>query len=197
MRSLRAPKSWQLRHDGRFVLTSAAPSAGPGYAFATLVSPRTRCNPPPPRIISRRSASLLLSRFLSQTRRLSVAEDPSKSCGAAVGPQRQDVTGIRAASRFPLIEALGVIERSKISAEMKDLDHVAGASTQSGVRFALSPIPGLLKPRLAPRWPRAWADSRISRSLGLVRRAASGGEAAARSFPVDKTLPRDALPPAR
>ena len=40
----------------------------------------------------------------------------------------EDITGIARGIAFQLIEALGVLERSKISAEMKDLDQLSRAS---------------------------------------------------------------------
>src|SRR5260370_565690 len=60
-----------------------------------------------------------------------------------------DVTGIARGIVFQLIEALGVLERSKIAAEMKDLDQPSRASLRKyGVRFGADHIylPSLLKP---------------------------------------------------
>jgi ATP-dependent RNA helicase SUPV3L1/SUV3 len=48
----------------------------------------------------------------------------------------EDITGIARGIAFQLIEALGVLERSKIAAEMKDLDQPSRASLRKyGVRF--------------------------------------------------------------
>src|SRR5947199_389860 len=48
----------------------------------------------------------------------------------------EDVTGIARGIAFQLIEALGVLERSKIAAEMKDLDQPSRAALRKyGVRF--------------------------------------------------------------
>src|SRR5439155_545620 len=61
----------------------------------------------------------------------------------------EDVTGIARGIAFQLIEALGVIERAKIAAEMKDLDQASRASLRKyGVRFGAYHIylPALLKP---------------------------------------------------
>src|SRR5262249_39600262 len=61
----------------------------------------------------------------------------------------EDVTGIARGIAFQLIEALGVIERSKIAAEMKDLDQPSRATLRKyGVRFGAYHIyfPALLKP---------------------------------------------------
>src|SRR5690606_6897954 len=64
----------------------------------------------------------------------------------------EDVTGIARGIAFPLGEALGVIERQTIAAELKDLVQTARASLRKyGVRFGAYHlyIPALLKP--APR----------------------------------------------
>ncbi|MDB5573928.1 MAG: helicase, partial [Tardiphaga sp.] len=61
----------------------------------------------------------------------------------------EDITGIGRGIAFQLIEALGVLERQKIAAEMKDLDQPSRASLRKyGVRFGAYHIyvPALLKP---------------------------------------------------
>src|SRR4029077_5425141 len=71
-----------------------------------------------------------------------------------VGPRfdlakAEDVTGIARGIAFQLIEALGVIERARIAAEMKDLDQPSRASLRKyGGRFGAYHIylPPLLKP---------------------------------------------------
>lgn len=64
----------------------------------------------------------------------------------------EDVTGIARGIAFQLNEALGVLDRQKISSELKDLDQTARASLRKyGVRFGAYHVyfPALLKP--APR----------------------------------------------
>src|ERR1700744_6332935 len=61
----------------------------------------------------------------------------------------EDVTGIARGIAFQLIEAMGVLERSRISSEMKDLDQPSRATLRKyGVRFGAYHIyiPPLLKP---------------------------------------------------
>ncbi|OIQ73308.1 hypothetical protein GALL_450580 [mine drainage metagenome] len=61
----------------------------------------------------------------------------------------EDITGIARGIAYQLIEALGVLERSKISSEMKDLDQPSRATLRKyGVRFGAYHIyiPPLLKP---------------------------------------------------
>jgi ATP-dependent RNA helicase SUPV3L1/SUV3 len=106
-----------------------------------------------------------------------------------------DVTGIARGIAFQLIEALGVLERSKIAAEMKDLDQPSRASLRKyGVRFGAYHIylPALLKPAARALASLLWAQKQdnvdISALSGAQHLAGSGRT----SFPVDKQLPRDA-----
>src|SRR6202040_1886787 len=87
------------------------------------------------------------------------------------------------------------IERSRIAAEMKDLDQPSRASLRKyGVRFGAYHIyvPSLLKPAARALasllWALKQADVDLSVLSGAQHLAASGRT----SFPVDKTLPRDA-----
>jgi ATP-dependent RNA helicase SUPV3L1/SUV3 len=106
----------------------------------------------------------------------------------------EDVTGIARGIAFQLIEALGVIERSKIAAEMKDLDQPSRAMLRKyGVRFGAYHIyvPPLLKPAARAIASLLWAlkEANIDMSaLSGVQHLASSGRT---SFPVDKALPRD------
>jgi ATP-dependent RNA helicase SUPV3L1/SUV3 len=106
----------------------------------------------------------------------------------------EDVTGIARGIAFQLIEALGVLERSKIAAEMKDLDQPSRASLRKyGVRFGAYHIylPALLKPAARALASLLWAqkqDVDFSALSGAQHLAGSGRT----SFPVDKSLPRDA-----
>jgi ATP-dependent RNA helicase SUPV3L1/SUV3 len=106
----------------------------------------------------------------------------------------EDVTGIARGIAFQLIEAMGVLERSKISTEMKDLDQPSRASLRKyGVRFGAYHVyvPSLLKPAARALasllWALKQADVDLSVLSGAQHLAASGRT----SFPVDRTLPRD------
>jgi ATP-dependent RNA helicase SUPV3L1/SUV3 len=107
----------------------------------------------------------------------------------------EDITGIARGIAFQLIEAMGVLERSRIAAEMKDLDQPSRASLRKyGVRFGAYHIyvPALLKPAARALalllWALKQANTDVSALSGAQHLAASGRT----SFPVDKTLPRDA-----
>src|ERR1700760_3251212 len=107
----------------------------------------------------------------------------------------EDVTGIARDIAFQLIEALGVIERSKIAAEMKDLDQPSRASLRKyGVRFGAYHIyvPALLKPAARALASLLWAlklDNVDMSALSGAQHLAGSGRT---SFPVDKSLDRDA-----
>jgi ATP-dependent RNA helicase SUPV3L1/SUV3 len=106
----------------------------------------------------------------------------------------EDVTGIARGIAFQLVEALGVLERNKIAAEMKDLDQPSRAVLRKyGVRFGAYHIyfPGLLKPAARALAALLWAlkqDNVDMAALSGAQHLASSGRT---SFPVDKTLPRD------
>ncbi len=107
----------------------------------------------------------------------------------------EDVTGIARGIAYQLIEALGVLERSKISSEMKDLDQPSRATLRKyGVRFGAYHIyiPPLLKPAARALASLLWAlkldDVDMSALSGAQHLASSGRT----SFPVDKALHRDA-----
>ena len=103
----------------------------------------------------------------------------------------EDITGIARGIAFQLIEALGVLERAKIAAEMKDLDQPSRAALRKyGVRFGAYHIyfPALLKPAARALASLLWArEAGQCRHVGAVGRAASGGSGRT-SFPVDKAL---------
>ncbi|MFZ5682407.1 MAG: helicase [Bradyrhizobiaceae bacterium] len=107
----------------------------------------------------------------------------------------EDVTGIARGIAFQLIEALGVLERPKIAAEMKDLDQPSRASLRKyGVRFGAYHIflPALLKPAARGLASLLWGLKRDnvdwSALTGAQHLAASGRT----SFPADKALDQEA-----
>ena len=107
----------------------------------------------------------------------------------------EDVTGIARGIAFQLIEAMGVLERSRISAEMKDLDQPSRASLRKyGVRFGAYHIyvPSLLKPAARALASLLWALKQDNVDLSVLSGAQHLAASGRTSFPVDKTLPRDA-----
>ena len=90
----------------------------------------------------------------------------------------EDITGIARGIAFQLIEAMGVLERSRIAAEMKDLDQPSRASLRKyGVRFGAYHIyvPALLKPAARALALLLWAiEAGQYRHVGAIGRAASG-----------------------
>jgi ATP-dependent RNA helicase SUPV3L1/SUV3 len=107
----------------------------------------------------------------------------------------EDITGIARGIAFQLIEALGVLERAKISAEMKDLDQPSRASLRKyGVRFGAYHIyvPPLLKPAARALASLLWAQKQDDVDMSALSGAQHLAGSGRTSFPVDKALPRDA-----
>jgi ATP-dependent RNA helicase SUPV3L1/SUV3 len=107
----------------------------------------------------------------------------------------EDVTGIARGIAFQLIEALGVLERTRISAEMKDLDQPSRASLRKyGVRFGAYHIyvPALLKPAARALASLLWALKLDNVDLSALSGAQHLAGSGRTSFPVDKALDRDA-----
>jgi ATP-dependent RNA helicase SUPV3L1/SUV3 len=107
----------------------------------------------------------------------------------------EDITGIARGIAFQLIEALGVLERSKIAAEMKDLDQPSRASLRKyGVRFGAYHIylPALLKPAARALASLLWAEKQDNVDMSALSGAQHLAGSGRTSFPVDKLLDRDA-----
>jgi len=88
-----------------------------------------------------------------------------------------------------------VLERAKIAAEMKDLDQPSRALLRKyGVRFGAYHIyfPGLLKPAARALASLLWAEKQSNVDLSALSSAQHLAGSGRTSFPVDKTLPRDA-----
>ena len=120
--------------------------------------------------------------------------------GKLLGPlfdlgKAEDVTGIARGIAFQLIEAIGVLERAKIAAEMKDLDQPSRATLRKyGVRFGAYHIyiPPLLKPAARALASLLWALKEDNVDLSALSGAQHLAGSGRTSFPVDKALPRDA-----
>ncbi len=104
-----------------------------------------------------------------------------------------DVTGMARGVAFQLVEALGVLERQKVSEEVKGLDQPARATLRKyGVRFGAYHIylPILLKPAPRSLATQLWAlkhESPDAVGVGdLLHLAASGRT----SIPVNKDTPK-------
>jgi ATP-dependent RNA helicase SUPV3L1/SUV3 len=107
----------------------------------------------------------------------------------------EDVTGIARGIAFQLIEALGVLERSKIATEMKDLDQPSRASLRKyGVRFGAYHIhfPALLKPAARALASLLWAQKQDNVDLSALSSAQHLAASGRTSFPADKLLGQDA-----
>jgi ATP-dependent RNA helicase SUPV3L1/SUV3 len=107
----------------------------------------------------------------------------------------EDVTGIARGIAFQLIEALGVLERARIAAEMKDLDQPSRASLRKyGVRFGAYHIyvPALLKPAARALASLLWAEKQDTVDFSALSGAQHLAGSGRTSFPVDKSLDRDA-----
>ena len=88
-----------------------------------------------------------------------------------------------------------MIERSKIAAEMKDLDQPSRATLRKyGVRFGAYHIyfPNLLKPAARALAALLWAIKQDNVDLSALSGAQHLAGSGRTSFPVDKSLPRDA-----
>lgn len=107
----------------------------------------------------------------------------------------EDITGIARGIAFQLVEALGVLERSKIAAEIKDLDQPSRATLRKyGVRFGAYHIyfPALLKPAGRALASLLWAEKQDNFDMAALSSAQHLAGSGRTSFPVDRQLPRDA-----
>src|SRR5262249_8674413 len=107
----------------------------------------------------------------------------------------EDITGIARGIAFQLVEALGVLERTKIAAEMKDLDQTSRAALRKyGVRFGAYHIyfPALLKPAARALASLLWAEKQSNVDMSALSNAQHLAGSGRTSFPVDKSLERDA-----
>jgi ATP-dependent RNA helicase SUPV3L1/SUV3 len=181
--------------DDQFVLTSDGTIRWTGDAVAKLVAADDSLHPRLRIISDERLAGA--PREAVQTRLdLWLKTHIEKLLGPLFDLQKaEDVTGIARGIAFQLIEALGVIERSKIAAEMKDLDQASRASLRKyGVRFGAYHIylPALLKPAARALALLLWAQKQDNADLSALSSAQHLAGSGRTSFPVDKALDRDA-----
>ncbi|MBN9599153.1 MAG: helicase [Afipia sp.] len=107
----------------------------------------------------------------------------------------EDVTGIARGIAFQLIEALGVLERPKIAAEMKDLDQPSRAVLRKyGVRFGAYHIffPALLKPAARGLASLLWALKQDNVDFAALTGAQHLAASGRTSFAADQALTQDA-----
>ena len=104
-----------------------------------------------------------------------------------------DVTGLARGIAYQVVEALGVLERSRVAEDVKSLDQPARAVLRKhGVRFGAFHIyvPALLKPGPRALAAELWAlkhGGPDTKGLDDVQRLASSGRT---SFPADKETPK-------
>ncbi|KRR05689.1 helicase-related protein [Bradyrhizobium valentinum] len=181
--------------DDQFVLTSDGTIRWTGDAVAKLVAADDALHPRIRIIADDRLSGA--PREAVQTRLdLWLKTHFEKLLGPLFGLSKaEDIAGIGRGIAFQLVEALGVLERSKISAEMKDLDQASRASLRKyGVRFGAYHIyfPGLLKPAARALASLLWAEKQDNVDMSALSGAQHLASSGRTSFPVDKALPRDA-----
>jgi len=107
----------------------------------------------------------------------------------------EDITGIARGIAFQLTEALGVLERSRVANDVKELDQASRATLRKyGVRFGAYHlyVPGLLKPAARALASLLWAQKQDTIDMAALSSAQHLAGSGRTSFPVDKLLDRDA-----
>jgi ATP-dependent RNA helicase SUPV3L1/SUV3 len=180
--------------DDQFILTSDGTIRWTGDAVAKLVSAEDALHPRI-RIISDERLTGAPREAVQNRLDLWLKTHIEKLLGPLFGLSKaEDITGIARGIAFQLVEALGVLERNKISAEMKDLDQPSRALLRKyGVRFGAYHIyfPQLLKPAARSLASLLWAEKQSNVDLSALSGAQHLASSGRTSFPVDKTLPRD------
>ncbi len=181
--------------DDQFVLTSDGTIRWTGDAVAKLVAADDVLHPRI-RIIADDRLSGAPRESVQTRLDLWLKTHIEKLLGPLFGlAKAEDITGIARGIAFQLIEALGVLERSKIAAEMKDLDQPSRAGLRKyGVRFGAYHIylPALLKPAARALASLLWAEKQSNVDMSALSGAQHLAGSGRTSFPVDKLLPRDA-----
>src|SRR5881394_2691877 len=181
--------------DDQFVLTSDTTIRWTGDAVAKLVAADEALHPRI-RIISDDRLTGAPREAVQTRLDLWLKTHIEKLLGPLFGlAKAEDITGIARGIAFQLIEALGVLERAKITAEMKDLDQPSRATLRKyGVRFGAYHIyvPSLLKPAARALASLLWAEKQNNVDMSTLSGAQHLASSGRTSFAVDKTLPRDA-----
>jgi ATP-dependent RNA helicase SUPV3L1/SUV3 len=181
--------------DDQFVLTSDGTIRWTGDAVARLTAADDALHPRI-RIISDERLSGAPREAVQTRLDLWLKTHIEKILGPLFELSRaEDVTGIARGIAFQLIEALGVLERARIAAEMKDLDQPSRATLRKyGVRFGAYHIyiPPLLKPAARSLASLLWALKQENVDMSALSGAQHLAGSGRTSFPVDKALPRDA-----
>ncbi|MBN8991354.1 MAG: helicase [Rhizobiales bacterium] len=181
--------------DDAFVLTSDGTIRWTGDAVAKLVAADDALHPRL-RIISDDRLNGAAREAVQTRLDLWLKTHVEKLLGPLFGlAKAEDITGIARGIAFQLIEALGVLERAKITAEMKDLDQPSRALLRKyGVRFGAYHIyfPGLLKPAARSLAMLLWAEKQDNVDMAALSGAQHLASSGRTSFAVDKALPRDA-----
>ncbi len=181
--------------DDQFVLTSDGTIRWTGDAVAKLTAADDALHPRI-RIISDERLSGAPREAVEKRLDLWLKTHVEKLLGPLFELSRaEDITGIARGIAFQLIEALGVLERSRISAEMKDLDQPSRATLRKyGVRFGAYHIyiPPLLKPAARALASLLWALKQDNVDMSALSGAQHLAGSGRTSFPVDKALHRDA-----
>jgi ATP-dependent RNA helicase SUPV3L1/SUV3 len=105
----------------------------------------------------------------------------------------EDITGMARGVAFQLVEALGVLERQRVSEEVKGLDQPARATLRKyGVRFGAYHVylPALLKPAPRALATQLWAlkhEAPDARGVAELLHLAASGRT---SIPIDKETPK-------
>jgi ATP-dependent RNA helicase SUPV3L1/SUV3 len=180
--------------DDQFVLTSDGTIRWTGDAVAKLVAAEDALHPRL-RIISDERLNGAPREAVQARLDLWLKTHIEKLLGPLFEISKaEDIIGIARGITFQLVEALGVLERSKISAEMKDLDQASRATLRKyGVRFGAYHIyfPQLLKPAARSLASLLWAEKQDNFDMSALSGAQHLASSGRTSFPVDKTLHRD------
>jgi ATP-dependent RNA helicase SUPV3L1/SUV3 len=181
--------------DDQLVLTSDGTIRWTGDAVAKLVAAEDALHPRI-RIIADDRLSGAPREAVQARLDLWLKTHIEKLLGPLFGLSKaEDITGIGRGIAFQLVEALGVLERSKITTEMKDLDQASRATLRKyGVRFGAYHIyfPGLLKPAARALASLLWAEKQDNVDMSALSGAQHLASSGRTSFPVDKALHRDA-----
>lgn len=181
--------------DDQFVLASDGTIRWTGDAVAKLVAADDALHPRL-RIIADERLSGASREAVQARLDLWLKTHIEKLLGPLFGlAKAEDITGIGRGIAFQLVEALGVLERSKIASEMKDLDQTSRATLRKyGVRFGAYHIyfPALLKPAARALASLLWAEKQDNVDMSALSGAQHLASSGRTSFPVDKQLARDA-----